>query len=97
MGAFGNDSTRESLTLNWGYSGLPRFNTLYGLSSTKIELISIWLEPIIGELMGEITVTALPDAQAMEKLLDSFANDQGSNFSSALDLDVSHRSASCSI
>ena len=40
--------------------------------------------------MGKITVPALPTTREMEGLLDSLANDMESNFSRALDLDVSH-------
>ena len=40
--------------------------------------------------MGKITVQALPTAREMEKLLQSLVDDEESDFSGVLDLDVSH-------
>ncbi len=40
--------------------------------------------------MSKIIVPALPTAREMEELLQSLINDQESNFSDALDHDVSH-------
>ena len=40
--------------------------------------------------MGKITVQALPTEREMEKLLQSLVDDEESDFSGVLNLDVSH-------